>query len=46
MGLVSLILDLWEDVKAKVAIAVSTKLLDADRKIGQYLLVKGDAVKK
>ena len=45
MGLVSLVSDLWEDVKAKVAIAVSTKLLDADRKIGQYLSVKGDDVK-
>ena len=45
MGLVSLASDHWEEVTEKVAIVVSTKLLDADRKIGQYLSVKGDDVK-
>ena len=36
--LVSLISDLWEDAKAKAAIAVNTELLDANWKTGQYIV--------
>lgn len=36
--LVSLISDLWEDAKAKAAIAVNTELLDANWQTGQYIV--------
>ena len=36
--LVSLISDLWEEAKAKAAIAVNTELLDANWKTGQYIV--------
>lgn len=38
MRLVSLISDLWEEAKAKAAIAVNTELLDANWKTGQYIV--------
>lgn len=36
--LVSLVSDLWEEAKAKAAIAVNTELLDANWKTGQYIV--------
>lgn len=36
--LVSLISDLWEEAKAKAAVAVNTELLDANWKTGQYIV--------
>ncbi|MGM9779000.1 MAG: DUF1016 N-terminal domain-containing protein, partial [Prevotella sp.] len=36
--LVSLISDLWEDAKARAAIAVNTELIDANWKTGQYIV--------
>lgn len=36
--LVSLISNLWEEAKAKAAIAVNTELLDANWKTGQYIV--------
>ena len=36
--LVSLISNLWEDAKAKAAIAVNTELLDANWRTGQYIV--------
>lgn len=36
--LVSLISDLWENAKAKAAIAVNTELLDANWQTGQYIV--------
>lgn len=36
--LISLISDLWEEAKAKAAIAVNTELLDANWKTGQYIV--------
>lgn len=36
--LVSLISDLWEDAKAKAAIAVNTELLDTNWKTGRYIV--------
>lgn len=36
--LVSLISELWEDAKAKAAIAVNTELLDANWQTGQYIV--------
>ena len=38
MRLISLISDLWEEAKAKAAIAVNTELLDANWKTGQYIV--------
>ena len=34
----SLISNLWEEAKAKAAIAVNTELLDANWKTGQYIV--------
>lgn len=36
--LVSHISDLWEDAKAKAAIAVNTKLLNTNWQTGQYIV--------